>query len=78
MLKGNNLTPVYSFWGLWFSVNLLSTDKYYSKHRNLLEVSKSSSEATPKGLASDHLKAILSKSQCTGTIKNIINEVILG
>ena len=75
MLKSNNLTPVYSLLVLWFRVNLLSADKYLFKDRHLLKVSESGSEAALKEVAALHLKLIMSKSQCTGTIKNIINEV---
>ena len=42
----------------------------------LAQNSKSGLEAASKEVAFPHLKPILSKSQCTGTIKNIINEVI--
>ena len=75
MLKSNNLTPVYSLSVLWFRVNLFSADKYLFKDWHLLKVSESGSEAALKEVASLHLKLIMSKSQCTGTIKNIINEV---
>ena len=74
VFKSNNLTPVYNIWVLW--VNLLSTDKYFFKDRDLLKISKSGSEAASKEVASLHLKPILNKCQFTGTIKNIINEVI--
>ena len=57
-------------------LTLLSTDKYLFKERDLLKISKSGSEATSKGVASLHLKPISSKSPCTGTIKNIIDEAI--
>ena len=76
VLKSNNPTPVYGLWVLWFRFNLLSTNKYLFKDRDLLKISKSGSELALKEVASLHLKLILSKSQCTGTIKNIINKVI--
>ena len=76
VFKSNNLVPVYSLWVLWFRVKLLPTDKYLFKYRDLLKTSKSGSEAASKEVASLHLKPKLSKSQCTGTIKSIINEVV--
>ena len=51
-------------------------NKYYSKDRDLFKISKSGSEAASKGVAALQLKPILSKFQCIGTIKNIINKVI--
>ena len=76
VFKGNYLIPVYSLWVLWFRVKFLPTDKYLFKYRDLLKTSKSGSEAASKEVASLHLKPKLSKSQCTGTIKSIINEVV--
>ena len=50
-------------------------EKYLFKDRDLFKITKSGFEATSKEVASLHLKPILSKSQYTGTIKSIINEV---
>ena len=76
VFKSNNLIPVYSLWVLWFKVKVLSTDNYLFKYRDLLKIIKIGSKAASKEVASLHLKPKLSKSQCTGTIKSIINEVI--